>query len=224
MSDKDKYHHLKRRYLKLKLNQSAGDSPKEYNPSTELQHNSISIDELYKDLATYISIDYTGEYNDRTMTYGEMTETGVKQMLEEINTDNKVFYDLGCGYGRVLIHALRNHNFAKVVGVEIVPNRYDVAKMAVSRLSEHYRNRIELVKGDMLQQNIYDADVIWMSNLCLESNLQKKVSKKIGDEVRTGTVIFVSVKLEHPKLRVIKEISVEMTWSDKSNIYQYVKM
>lgn len=233
----NQYKHYKQKYVQLKRAQYGGQYSGQYNDQyggAEPTVQRLSIEELYKGIDCPWGISsYTNGpggstggpvYTSHGLTYGEMTETGVKQMLEGLDTNDKIFYDLGSGFGRVVINALRNHNFAKTIGVEIVPDRNGCALQARNKLPDSEKNRIEFVEGDILQRDISDADIIWISNLCFEKDLMDKTTNKLAAETKPDTVIFCSQAFNHPSLQDAGKKSVEMTWSAKSDIYQYKKV
>ena len=77
---------------------------------------------------------------DLSFTYGEVVSTSFMQILGFVANSNnlnnfdamdpacgRVFYDLGCGTGRAVICAALSHEFAKVVGIELVPELVSIA-------------------------------------------------------------------------------------------------
>jgi len=70
--------------------------------------------------------------------YGEITMQGVSKVIakfrEAFNKPNAVFYDLGCGLGRMVGQVALLTNVTRSIGVELCPNRYAAAKK-LSRFS-----------------------------------------------------------------------------------------
>ncbi len=106
----------------------------------------IKIEEVYRfDLMSESDIlKYLGKWDNLTneqqseylrestdlpenLVYGEITKKGVKELSNYLNNYKGVFYDIGCGNGRLLLHLSLISNFDKYVGVEISKTRIDYA-------------------------------------------------------------------------------------------------
>ncbi len=82
----------------------------------------------------------------------------VEAMLRvaEVQPEEKV-YDLGCGDGRVLVTAAEKFG-ARGVGVELDPEVFALARANVRR--HRLEGRILLVRGDLFEADLRDADVV----------------------------------------------------------------
>lgn len=58
----------------------------------------------------------------------------MKELKKIINIKESTFCDLGAGMGRILIHA-HKHGFKKIIGVEIIPEIYEICKKNISDYS-----------------------------------------------------------------------------------------
>jgi hypothetical protein len=157
-------------------------------------------------------------------TYGELTQEGMKQMLEGIDTNGKVYYDLGSGLGKTVLSAVLDHNFNKAIGIELATERYNIAENALTMIPEQNRNNIEFHNKDFFDPSISltDADVVFISSLCFPEQILNKLSTKCNDELKPGSYVFSSKELNASKLRLINTKPVKMTWQDNSNIYIYL--
>ena len=66
--------------------------------------------------------------------------------------ENDVLFDLGCGDGRLLIAAAKQHPGLRCVGVEIDGKFVNRGMDEIAKLSQDLRNRIQLREEDVLQQ------------------------------------------------------------------------
>ena len=64
-----------------------------------------------------------------------------------------------------------------------------------------------------------DFDIIYISNLCFNEELNEKVKMKIMKECKKGTEIFVSKPFRD--LKSIEDFSVCQTWSEEGKMSYY---
>jgi len=80
-------------------------------------------------------------------------------------TDLDVFLDAGCGKGRMLLEAARHYRFQRVVGVELVPELLETAKMNVEAWRSRLYCPVELIESDIVDYAIPDdVTVIFLQN------------------------------------------------------------
>lgn len=91
---------------------------------------------------------------------------------------NEIFYDLGCGDGKVLLSASRRCR--KAVGIEIDPLR-----VLWSRLRTKGKN-IEIFRENFFNHNLGNADVVF---IFLRQNANDRLEKKFLREMKKGSRI-----------------------------------
>jgi SAM-dependent methyltransferase len=110
------------------------------------------------------------------------TEEAVSAMLELAGvTKNDVVYDLGCGDGRIVIAAAKNHG-AQGVGIDINPVRIAEAKDNAKKAGVESLVRFE--ENDLFEAKIGDATVV---TLFLLSSVNLKLRPKLLADLRPGT-------------------------------------
>jgi ubiquinone/menaquinone biosynthesis C-methylase UbiE len=153
-------------------------------------------------------------------TYGELTNKGLIEMFKNIDTRDKTFYDLGSGKGSVVINAINNYpELKKAIGIEYVKERHDEA---IKRKYEmRNSDKINFMQGDFTSNdfNISDADLIYISNLCLSEETNKEIAEKINKEVKSGTYVFSSKQIPLKNVSKCYQTKVNQTWKEGSNIY-----
>jgi hypothetical protein len=186
----------------------------------------------------------TGHYDDNEnkyegfqLTYGEVTEAGIHKMaklyqkylpLQNVPIQNRTFYDLGCGLGKMVIGMALLSPQLRSVGIELVDNRAEQARTALSRASKHVQNRCGILTGSIFdpQYNYSNACWLYIANLCFNTENNTKLFEKLGRELPKGAVVQCSKGLENAAQfsLVLKEVArVPMTWTDDSNLHIYVK-
>lgn len=94
-----------------------------------------------------------------------------------------VFYDLGCGDGRLLFFAEKKYNL-KCIGFEIALPFYFYAK--VKQLFIGSKAKIKF--GNFFNFNLGDADVIYVFGT--RKTLSQSVRKKFEEELKSGTKVL----------------------------------
>lgn len=125
-----------------------------------------------------------------------------------------VFYDLGCGDGRMVIEAVLRG--AKGVCVE-------VNKELISRAEERARklgvlDKIVFINDDFFNVMLSDATVIYMYLL---TSVNKMLKPKLSRELRMGTRV-VTLDFEIPGWRPVHVLRVSLGYRE-ATIYLYVK-
>lgn len=99
-------------------------------------------------------------------------------------SSNDVFYDLGCGDGRILISGLSNFNVSKAVGYEVAPWPYFKTLFLIKR---NRFKKIDLFRKNCLKADIGQATFIY---LYLFLKLVDKVAYKIATNGTPGAKIL----------------------------------
>ncbi len=106
------------------------------------------------------------------------------KILQQVKFRKKdVFYDLGCGDGRVVFYVADRYQ-NKAIGVERNPLLY-LAAQAKKVLTK--RERVEFIRQNIFDVNLSNATIIY---LFLFPETLVKLKKKIAKECRTKTRII----------------------------------
>ncbi len=94
-----------------------------------------------------------------------------------------VFYDLGCGYGRVCIWAARRCKFAR--GIE---SHRDIIKDAIKNVQKSGLKNVEIIKGDFVHHRFPDADVLYCVTSLNVRDFQRWDKRKRKKNLRIVTL------------------------------------
>jgi hypothetical protein len=193
---------------------------------------------LYQDLNAF-SVDagkvaVPGKYET---TYGEVTPEGIQAMsalfsryspIQTMPAGQRSFYDLGCGNGKVVIGMAMLHPEIQARGYEIVVDRAEQAKTALSRLKQARvaaRCRFETTSFLLPEVGLADACWIYVSNLCMNDETQGELAAKLEKECRAGCVVVCSKDIpfgdESPLVKVKSGENIPMSWSATSSVSVY---
>ena len=124
-----------------------------------------------------------------------------------------IFYDIGCGDGRVAIAVAEENPHAIVKCVEL---RSDLVEKARANAAE--RNvKLEVIEADFFKIALSDADIIYMYLL---TSVNQKLKPKLEEELHNGAVI-VSLDFPIPSWNPVAIIELERSW--QRTLYVYVK-
>jgi len=125
-----------------------------------------------------------------------------------------VFYDLGCGDGRVVIEAAKHG--ARGVCIEIRP---DLIKEAMKNAKkENVYERIEFINADFYTQDLSKATIIYMYLL---TRVNASLKPKLEREARVGTRI-ITLDFEIPGWRPV-HVEKHYTGGLERTIYLYIR-
>jgi len=98
---------------------------------------------------------------------------------------NKVFIDLGCGDGQVVITAVSNFK-VKGIGVDINPILLKIASIK-AKLKKISSKNIQFICQDLLLANVSFADYVY---LFLMPDLIRKLKPKLEKELKKGAIVI----------------------------------
>lgn len=170
-------------------------------------------------------------------TYGEVTVEGIKALhtvfsekmpLQSVPPERRVFCDLGCGNGKVVVGMALLEPALKVArGYEILVDRVEQAKTAVGKIKQketqakcHFESTSFLDPAVSLK----NASWIYISNLCFNGETQDALAKKLQEECPKGCVIACSKEFSFPpegRIQKEKRVNVPMSWSSSSEVTIY---
>lgn len=146
---------------------------------------------------------------ERELTYGEspwLTIERICQVLEVTKDD--VFYDLGCGTGKVAFFVNATYDI-QTVGVEIIPTFIRNAKEIVREL--------RLKKLEFHEANIFDIDwspatIIYIAGTCFDDETIDRITRKL-EQTHIGTrIVTVSYPLRASYLEQILQQTLLYSW------------
>jgi SAM-dependent methyltransferase len=188
------------------------------------------------------------------LTYGEITADGVRCLLHTLVSlrafsqcrCREVFYDLGSGFGRLVLQlVLRciipdssdkapvsfDARFRKVAGIELLTERHAIAVAAWSALKNNAAVQagggsiptVEFLPGDILLADLSYTTVIYLSSLCFPEELLSECAAKLDCQPNVHTV-FTLKTLPVTSFRLIDVCFVEMSWEPDVPVYLYERL
>ncbi len=120
--------------------------------------------------------------------YGEILQEGVETMLKELEhlfNKDTVFYDLGSGLGKLVYHIGMKVKPKKACGIEFSKERHDyaVGTKEVLDLTDEETHNISFINGNILNQDLTDATVVFSDNTAFPIEISEKIYDKIPEGV-----------------------------------------
>jgi precorrin-6B methylase 2 len=164
-------------------------------------------------------------------TYGEMTQEGIEVLSDILQKHGgllgpgKVFYDLGCGSGKIPCGIALLHPTLRAKGIEVVQDRFQLAEKARRALPADVQRRVDFYWGSFLDEPLHDMTSCFISNLCFGSELNEKIARKLETDVKPGTIIVCSTQLPlTSNFTYVEETTCPMTWSENSRVHVYKRL
>lgn len=166
-------------------------------------------------------------------TYGEIEFPSAEEIFTKIVpiTAHDVFYDLGCGIGKLATWIYLATPAKKVVAIELSDSRYKVALEAQKLMRETVlpkrkaimraewgelalRKTFDVVQGDIAEADLHDATVIYMCSTCYPDLLMQKMVDKFVTLKEGLRIVTLKELPAHPSIHAVGTPQrFKMSWS-----------
>lgn len=206
---------------------SKGTMRRRLTPDTLVKINADAIGAILAPI--YNDLPKTTAVGHHNLTYGEVEWPTLKLMLEYAQKQefgSGRFYDLGSGRGRAVLYMALSGIFDYSVGIEVLPERLNLAQMALQKLRSSIPiagAKVKLFETSFLDPKFKykDAKMVFLSNLSFDDTTQNALFIKLNAEMPKGSLLFCSrVPTTFPS--AFETLSVErvpMTWTPASDIH-----
>ena len=122
------------------------------------------IDKIYSfGLEGVLHVD-TPEFKDAgKAAYNEVLQSGAQALMEHFSSamgKKAVFYDLGCGQGKLIMHLAIETKMSKIVGIELNKQRFDRA-IEISQQIEFPYTQPQIINEDFRNLDLSDATIVY---------------------------------------------------------------
>ena len=149
------------------------------------------------------------------LVYGETPYASFQEALNYIPLSHtSVFYDLGCGKGRLVFFVSEKYGIP-CVGVDIMPTYIRIAQNTA------IRNRLEDI--EFIEENIFDtaietATVVYLAWTCFGRDQKEELEEKLETLQPDSYVITTSTPITSPQFELVKTLVVPFSWG-KGSMY-----
>ena len=151
------------------------------NNNNNMENLEEILNEIYEQIP-YLEYrnktDFKGEHNE---LYGELTRKGVDGVVNHFKqyfNKDTVFYDLGCGLGKMVLHIGLQYTPKKSCGIELSKERL---KCANDLKEKHCKDNkiISFIEGDFFVNDLNDATIVYVDNTAMSHDMTKKIIDKL---------------------------------------------
>ena len=117
--------------------------------------------------------------------YAPTSKGEIDRIAELLNVGNGKFYDLGSGFGRIVI-SLADRYDANCVGVEVDPLKCWWSNLMIRR--KKLQGRISMIHSNFLNVNLGDADKVFIF-LSGGTDIMERLRKKMWEEMKPESLV-----------------------------------
>lgn len=196
------------------------------------------VKSLYAGISSY-SLDANDPYNklkeqnknDVFSTYGEILPPGVCKIINNISIDkNDVFFDLGCGCGKVVTQFYYQTCVKSSNGVEFSTTRFSQAEQIKEKINKNEAtgNRLNFYRSSFVNKNLdlSHGTIFYSCSTCFSDNLMRKIWKKISNNENLNAIIVLKDfpdNCDFSRVKRTKSIEVPCTWAKSGAKIYYFK-
>ena len=167
--------------------------------------------------------------------YGEVLFHTLNEIFEKTREkygleQGGIFYDLGSGIGKAVVSAAILHDFSTCIGIEILPELYNLSLCLQQKYLKHKNkytylrdstNDVRFINDDMFNYNWTDATCFFANSTCFDEDLIKKISNY---PVKSGTVCISTTKrMLKSSWQLLETCHKDMSWG-KATVYIHKKL
>lgn len=157
--------------------------------------------------------------------YGELMPSATERLFAYLELSKRdVFYDLGSGIGKVVLHAALALPLRRAVGIEMVRRRHDLAVEVLDQIDARgllQTETCELWCGDFMRLPISDATVIYTCSTAFPDALMSRLARRVARLPKLRC--FVS--LREPEvlhgLELVDVLNLDASWRRNSKAFVY---
>mmetsp|Transcript_47074 Transcript_47074/g.88019 ORF Transcript_47074/g.88019 Transcript_47074/m.88019 type:complete len:299 (-) Transcript_47074:184-1080(-) len=159
------------------------------------------------------------------LQYGEVTYQGMQPLYNALDLQpGDVFYDLGCGVGKLVLYVALRGDAARSVGLEIGQRRFLLAEGARCSLDEELEKtgksqspstEYKFMLADISRHRYLDPTVVVLTNLCMDMGVQSRTVNCLLRCPSFRRLVSITPLL-HTRLKLVRSVMVACTWAKVS--------
>jgi SAM-dependent methyltransferase len=152
--------------------------------------------------------------------YGEIPYDSAAHILADLNlSQHDVFYDLGCGVGKLVLQVYLTTPVKCSVGIELSKTRFDIAQSCRKQtiLDEHTTPGRDLIflHQNITTANFSDVTVCFLSSLAFPPPLIQAIMDRLNAIGHDIKVISILPLPNHKQFKLIKTYQLPMSWASE---------
>jgi SAM-dependent methyltransferase len=156
--------------------------------------------------------------------YGEIRPAAAAKLFDylDLRADD-VFFDLGSGAGKVVVHAALGTDVGLAVGVEMSKARHQLARSVLrsARAQGLDVSACRLRNADLMRTSLDGATVIYSCNTAFSDAFLTRLANRVA-RLSPGVRFLSTAELEpDPRLEHIDLLRLDMTWKRRARMHVY---
>ena len=164
--------------------------------------------------------------NDVIETYGEILPKGVNEIINNISIDKiDVFFDLGCGCGKVVTQFYYQTCVKSSNGVEFSTTRFSQAQEIKEKI-KITDNRLNFYRSNFFNIDLSHGTIFYIASTCFNKETMKKIWDKISNNKNLNAIIVLTrfpKTCDFSKVKRTKSIEVPCSWAKSGAKIYYFK-
>jgi len=157
--------------------------------------------------------------------YGEINYLSITKLLEYLKlTEQDIFYDLGSGVGKVVVHTALFSSVKKAIGIELSEYRHNEAEIALKRACEwapHIKKRCELKNADLMEIDLSKATVIYTCSTAFSMRFMNQVTKRLAEFTHDFRLITLQELPPCQNFILLDKLHLNMSWIRRTPVHIY---
>lgn len=157
--------------------------------------------------------------------YGEIMPAAVGHLLDYLRLGSRdVLYDLGSGVGKMVVQAALSVRTKKLVGIELVRARHEVAEAV---LEEARRARLLRTKNvsfacrDFMRTDLSDATVVYTCSTAFSTPYLTRLARRLTRLKKGALLVSLQDLDEQRAFELVDVLRLDMSWKRRSKVYVY---
>ena len=162
-----------------------------------------------------------------TETYGEIMPTATQRLLEYLElSERDVFYDLGSGMGRLVLHTAAFAPLRRVVGIELSQTRYQTARTILRQARKEgliLARQCSFRCEDFMRARLASPTrpVVYTCSTAFPPQLMRRLARKLRGHPRP--LRFVTLQDLDPTrgIELLDVLRLDVTWRRRAKVHVY---
>lgn len=209
------------------------DAPEEKDPfaAGTLPHAKTVnfLQNVYEGCATGFGTDHTDDNVEQgNLQYGEITYAGMDPLFNALKLEpDDVFYDLGCGTGKLVLYVAIRRQFAAqkgaCVGLEVGERRLKTAQDVCDRIQTKLGPKFpeaSMLLQDISRYHYEKASVVVLTNLCMDRGVEAGTIACLLKCPSFKRIVCIT-PIVNPRLKEVNTVKVSCSWAKLSSWHIY---
>jgi len=195
------------------------------------------LEHIYKNVGSGFGNDHpSGNCDSSNLQYGEVTYDGMGSVYDSFGLKpTDTFYDLGSGTAKLVLYVALRGKGTRSIGLEFGERRHALAETACKNLTAMLEKGgttafpaldapcadFQVQLADITKQRYADANVVMMSNVCMDMNTQLRALDCLLKSPSMKRLVCITAMPPNARLKLVKTVRVACTWAKISSWHVY---